>query len=80
LKDIKPDFLIVRGDSLDRYKKDYFDKMSWPIQTFAENTNPAKVAEALVTLPDKTLLYGIGNIVGSGFDILDEARKFKRAL
>lgn len=80
MKEIKPDFLIVRGDSLERYKKDYFGKMPWPIQTFAENTNPAKVADALVGFPDKTLLYGIGNIVGSGFAILDEARKFKRAL
>lgn len=78
-KEIKPGHLIVRGDNLERYKRDYLDKMPWPIQTFSEKTKPVKVAQALVDLPDKTLLYGIGNIVGSGFEILDEARKFKRA-
>ncbi len=79
LKEIKPVHLIIRGDSLDRYKRKYFDKMAWPVSRFPEKTNPAKVAQALVALPDRTLLFGVGNIVGSGFEILDEARKFKSA-
>lgn len=77
LGDIDPDRLVVRGDRLDRYEKDYFNKLGDRVHTHTEQESPAELVADLLDQPDGTLIFGIGNIVGSGFRLLDELRKYR---
>ena len=77
LKDIKPDRLVVRGDRLDRFDRDYFDKMGDRVHTFSESAPPEKVISDILDLPNNTLIFGMGNIVGSGFTLLDALKNYR---
>lgn len=77
IKDIKPDSLFVRGDHLERYKEKHFARFDGVVETFPESEHPADFARKLLSQPGKTLIFGIGNIVGSGFQILDELQKYR---
>jgi len=77
MQDIQPDTLFVRGDKLERFEKEYFSKMKGRVQTFQESESPARFAEKLLSQEGDTLIFGIGNIVGAGFQILDELKKYR---
>jgi gamma-polyglutamate synthase len=77
LKDIKPDSLFVRGDKMERFEKPYFSKVKGRVEQFSENGSAALFAEKLLSQKGNTLIFGIGNIVGSGFQILDELKKYR---
>lgn len=78
LKDIQADSLFVRGDRLDRFDKPYFSKVGGRVEKFSENEDAALFAEKLLSQQGNTLIFGIGNIVGSGFQILDELKKYRK--
>ncbi|MBT3824311.1 MAG: poly-gamma-glutamate synthase PgsB [Candidatus Marinimicrobia bacterium] len=77
LKDIKPDSLFVRGDKMERFEKPYFSKVNGSVEQFSENEDAAVFAKKLLSQKGNTLIFGIGNIVGSGFQILDELKKYR---
>jgi gamma-polyglutamate synthase len=77
LKDIKPDSLFVRGDKLERFEKPYFSKVKGRVEQFSQNQKASVFAKKLLSQKGNTLIFGIGNIVGSGFQILDELRKYR---
>jgi gamma-polyglutamate synthase len=77
LKEIKPDSLFVRGDKLDRFEKPFFSKVKGPVEQFSENQSASVFVEKLLSQKGNTLIFGIGNIVGSGFQILDEFKKYR---
>ncbi|MCF6238870.1 MAG: poly-gamma-glutamate synthase PgsB [Candidatus Marinimicrobia bacterium] len=77
LRDIHPNTLFVRGDHLDRFKEPYFSRVSGKVELFSESEDPALFASKLLAQPGNTLIFGIGNIVGSGFEILDELRNYR---
>jgi len=77
LKDIKPDSLFVRGDKMERFEKPYFSKVKGRVEQFSENQSASLFAKKLLSQKGNTLIFGIGNIVGSGFQILDELRKYR---
>jgi len=77
LKDIKPDSLFVRGDKMERFEKPFFSKVKGKVEQFSENQKASVFAKKLLSQEDNTLIFGIGNIVGSGFQILDELKKYR---
>jgi len=77
LKDITPDSLFVRGDKMERFEKPYFSKVNGRVEQFSENEKASVFAKKLLSQQGNTLIFGIGNIVGSGFQILDELRKYR---
>jgi len=77
LKDIKPDSLFVRGDKMERFEKPFFSKVNGSVEQFSENEDAAVFAKKLLSQKGNTLIFGIGNIVGSGFQILDELKKYR---
>jgi poly-gamma-glutamate synthase PgsB/CapB len=77
VKEIHTDTLFVRGDHLDRFKEPYFSKVKGRVETFSEAEDAASFTEKLLAQQGNTLIFGIGNIVGSGFEILDELKKYR---
>jgi hypothetical protein len=77
IKDIKPDSLFIRGDKMERFEKPYFSKIKGQVEQFSEGQSAALFAKKLLSQPGNTLIFGIGNIVGSGFQILDELKKYR---
>jgi len=77
LKDIKPDSLFIRGDRLERFEKTYFNRFPGQIETFSEAGSASQFVEKLLSQQGTTLIFGIGNIVGAGFEILDELKKYR---
>ena len=77
LKDIKPDSLFVRGDKMERFEKPFFSKVKGRVEQFSENQSARVFAKKLLSQKGNTLIFGIGNIVGSGFQILDELKKYR---
>lgn len=77
LKDIEADSLFIRGDKLERFEKPYFSKVKGRVEQFAEHESAARFAEKLLSQDGNTLIFGMGNIVGSGFQILDELKKYR---
>ena len=77
LKDIQADSLFVRGDKMERFEKPYFSKITGAVEQFSENESAAVFAKKLLSQKSNTLIFGIGNIVGSGFQILDELKKYR---
>ncbi|NQV41815.1 MAG: poly-gamma-glutamate synthase PgsB [Candidatus Marinimicrobia bacterium] len=77
LKDIQADSLFVRGDKMERFEKPYFSKIKGVVEQFSENESAAVFVKKLLSQKSNTLIFGIGNIVGSGFQILDELKKYR---
>jgi len=77
LKEIDPDRLVVRGERLDRFERDYFRKLGSRVTTHSEQEAPQRVIADLLDQADNTLIFGMGNIVGSGFVLLDELKKYR---
>jgi len=77
IKDIQSDTLFVRGDRLERFKKPYFSKIKGSVEQFPATGAASDLAKKLLSQPSNTLIFGIGNIVGSGFEILDELKKYR---
>lgn len=77
LKDIQPDTLFIRGDRLDRFEKPYFSRFKGRLELFSEAESASIFSEKLLSQQGNTLIFGIGNIVGSGFQILDELQKYR---
>ncbi|MBL7024842.1 MAG: poly-gamma-glutamate synthase PgsB [Candidatus Marinimicrobia bacterium] len=77
LDDIEPDSLFVRGDKMERFEKPYFSKVKGRVEQFSENQSAAVFVKKLLSQKGNTLIFGIGNIVGSGFQILDELKKYR---
>jgi gamma-polyglutamate synthase len=77
LKDIKPDSLFVRGEKLERFEKPFFSKVQGQVEQFSETESAAVFAKKLLSQKGNTLIFGIGNIVGSGFQILDELKTYR---
>jgi len=79
LQEIKPDHFIVRGDKI--------KKPITRVQKHSPNTNIFEigfnknidfVVDKLLGLSNCTLIYAIGNQVGSGQEILTKIAKYKR--
>ncbi|MCF7825699.1 MAG: poly-gamma-glutamate synthase PgsB [Candidatus Marinimicrobia bacterium] len=77
IQDIKPDSLFIRGDKMERFEKPYFSKIKGQVEQFSESESAALFAKKLLSQKGNTLIFGIGNIVGSGFQILDELKKYR---
>ena len=77
IKELQPDSLFVRGDRLERFEKPYFSKVKGRVEQFSENESAGIFAKKLLSQKGNTLIFGIGNIVGSGFQILDELKKYR---
>ncbi len=77
VKDIQPDSLFVRGDRMERFEKPYFSKIHGTVEQFSENESASIFARKLLSQQGNTLIFGIGNIVGTGFQILDELKKYR---
>jgi len=76
---IEPHSLVIRGDRLERFERSHFRKMGKQVRTYPESTPPSRIIRELLSQPDDTLIFGMGNIVGSGFELLDELRKYRVA-
>ena len=77
IKEIKPDSLFIRGDRMERFQKPYFSKIDGPVERFTETESAAIFAKKLLSQQGNTLIFGIGNIVGAGFQILDELKTYR---
>ncbi len=79
LKEIKPDHFIVRADKVDSIiKKTKNYSPNTTIDTFGLNRKVDHVVDRILSLPNESLLYAIGNQVGDGQEILNllsEARE-----
>ncbi len=77
LKDIRPNTLFVRGEHLERFEEPFFSRVKGRVEKFPTTEKASIFAQKLLAQPGNTLIFGIGNIVGSGFEILDELRKYR---
>jgi gamma-polyglutamate synthase len=75
--DIKPRFLFVRGEHLERFKKEYFEPFQNRYKTWSKEVPGSVVIDDMLTIENEILIYGIGNIVGSGFALLDELKMYR---
>ena len=79
LKEIKPDHFIVRADKVGKIiKKTKHFSPGTKIDTFNLRTEVDQVVNRILSLPNESLLYAIGNQVGDGQEILNllsEARE-----
>ena len=70
-EEIKPEYLIVRGDKVEtRIKRLKHHSPETAIKIFSIVDEPSLVSESILSLPDDTLIYAIGNQVGVGQEIL----------
>ena len=79
LKNIKPDYFIVRGDKVDQLIKSQA-KISplTDIQVLTLKFDYDEVVNEIMKLPEYTLVYAIGNQVGAGQEILTKISKFRK--
>ena len=77
LEEIQPDTLFLRGERLERFEKSHFPRIGGRVQVFPESQSAAVFVENLLAQAGNTLIFGLGNIVGSGFEILDELKKYR---
>jgi len=77
LKDIRPDTLFIRGERLDRFEKSHFSRFKGRLELFSEAESASTFSKKLLSQQGSTLIFGIGNIVGTGFQILDELKKYR---
>ena len=77
LRDIQADSLFIRGDKMERFEKPYFSKIKGRVEQFSEAEKASIFVKKLLSQQGNTLIFGIGNIVGSGFQILDELKKYR---
>ena len=75
--EIRPDHLVVRGDRLDRFEREFFSRMGETVSRFPEAIPARTIIQAILEQPDHTLIFGLGNIVGSGFQLLDELKQYR---
>ena len=70
-EEIKPEYLIVRGDKVEtRIKRLKHHSPETTIEIFSIVDAPSLVSKSILSLPDDTLIYAIGNQVGVGQEIL----------
>ena len=70
-EEIKPEYLIVRGDKVEtRIKRLKHHSPETAIKIFSIFDAPSLVSKSILSLPDDTLIYAIGNQVGVGQEIL----------
>ena len=70
-EEIKPEYLIVRGDKVEtRIKRLKHHSPETTIEIFSIVDAPSLVSKTILSLPDDTLIYAIGNQVGVGQEIL----------
>ena len=70
-EEIKPEYLIVRGDKVEtRIKRLNHHSPETIIKIFSIDDAPSLVSKNILSLPDDTLIYAIGNQVGVGQEIL----------
>ena len=70
-EEIKPEYLIVRGDKVEtRIKRLKHHSPETAIKIFSIVDAPSLVSESILSLPDDTIIYAIGNQVGVGQEIL----------
>jgi len=70
-EEIKPEYLIVRGDKVEtRIKRLKHHSPETIIKIFSIDDTPSLVSKNILSLPDDTLIYAIGNQVGVGQEIL----------
>ena len=70
-EEIKPEYLIVRGDKVEtRIKRLKHHSPDTTIEIFSIVDAPSLVSKSILSLPDDTLIYAIGNQVGVGQEIL----------
>jgi len=70
-EEIKPEYLIVRGDKIEaRIKRLKHHSPETIIKIFSIDDAPSFVSKSILSLPDDTLIYAIGNQVGVGQEIL----------
>ena len=77
LVDVQPDVLFLRGEKLERFEKSHFNRFRARVEIFSETDSPSDFVEKLLAQQGNTLIFGMGNIVGTGFQILDELKKYR---
>ena len=78
LEKIKPNYFFIRGDKI----KQIINRLSYfspdtKTEIISLSKSPEKIVELFGSLPNKTLIYAIGNQVGAGQDILEKISEFK---
>ena len=72
LKEIKPDHFIVRADKVGNIvKKTKHFSSNTKIDIFSLKTKVGQVVNRILSLPNESLVYAIGNQVGDGQEILN---------
>ena len=70
-KEIKPDYFIIRADKVDNIiKKTKHYSSNTKIDVFSLKDAVNRVVDKVLSLPNESLLYAIGNQVGDGQEIL----------
>ena len=70
-EEIKPEYLIVRGDKVEsRINRLKTHSPETIVRVFSIDDAPNDVSESILALPNDTLIYAIGNQVGVGQEIL----------
>ncbi len=78
LEGIKPDHFIVRGDKVSAtLQRLHYHSPGTQIIIFGLNDKLENVVNHIMDLPHDTLVYAIGNQVGSGQDILTQISKYR---
>jgi len=78
LKDIKPNYFIIRGDKIENQIKHYLSESSKiNIKVIGLDEKYDSVIKHFFELPPQTLVYAIGNQVGAGQEILNRLSEYK---
>ena len=78
LKDIKPDYFIVRGDKVDAtIQRLAHHSPNTKVQIKSLSDPHAGVVKKIMELPHDTLIYAIGNQVGAGQSILEQLSNYR---
>ena len=78
MKDIQPNYFIIRGDKIDQIiKKEKVKSPKTEIETIPLNIKYDSVVEKILELPMDTLVFAIGNQVGAGQSILEKISAFR---
>jgi len=80
LDEIQPDTLFLRGERLERFEKSHFARIKGQVAVFSEARPAAQFVEELLGQTGDTLIFGMGNIVGAGFEILNELKQYRVAV
>jgi len=76
---IRPQRLIYIGEASAKLRKELEKQFGANLYLFPEESQPEEVVKTLRQLPPHTLVFGMGNIVGRGFALLEKLEQHQAA-